>query len=103
MRFKCYLKKQRLFIKRNGNKQISGKTLESDTGSFIPYHQVFLFDQKSKEYIDYVFSDEKGEYAFRGIGEGLFFIVSHYIDDSKNGEIADNIRPIRDPDYDFIK
>ena len=102
MILKLYSKKNRLFIKTNGNKQISGKTLESDADSFIPYHRVFLFDQKSKEYIGDVFSDEKGEYAFRGIGEGPFFIVSHYVDDSKNGEMADNIVPQRDPIYDQI-
>ena len=102
MLLKLYSKKNRLSIIKNGNKQISGKILESDSDSSLLYHQVFLFDQKSKECIDDVFSDEEGEYAFSGIDEGPFFIVSHYIDDSKNGEMADNIIPQRDPRYDQI-
>lgn len=102
MILKLYSKENRLSIKTNGNKQISGKTLDNDADRSISYHQVFLFDQKSKECIDDVFSDEEGEYAFGGIDEGPFFIVSHYVDDSKNGEMADNITPQRDPIYDQI-
>ncbi len=69
----------------------------------LAYHPVKLFRQDLNRFVRTVITDENGEYVMKNITrDGVYFIVSHYKNESKNAEIADNIRPERDSRYDHI-
>lgn len=91
------------FFSYSGDKSISGKLVDRDSVDIpLANHTVFLFDQNNKQLIGSVESSEDGKYSFNDISKGTYFVISHYIDDSKNGEMADNIIPKRDSIHDQI-
>lgn len=93
----------KLIFTRNGAGSIEGKVADVVQDQGMPAHEVKLFDQDSNLYVRSVRTDEEGRYIIPRIDEQYrYFIVSHYIDDSKNGEMADNIIPQRDHIYDQI-
>ncbi|NLD10045.1 MAG: hypothetical protein GX667_10765 [Xanthomonadaceae bacterium] len=90
----------------NGNTSIRGSILdrtEHNGNVPLPIHELKIFDQKRNILLATARTDQFGEYTLKSIDPDLVcFNVSHYIDDSKDGEIADNIKPQRDPIYDQI-
>lgn len=100
------LNSSRVIKKYGGDRMINGKLLdlkENQDTEEIADNEVYTYHQASGELVAVARSNERGEYHITGLNKDKHFVVSHYLDESKNGEIADNIRPIRDPDYDFIK
>lgn len=93
----------KLIFTRNGMGMITGTVADVVQTEGLVSHEVKLFEQTSNLYLKSVYTGEDGRYKISTLDENKrYFIVSHYIDDSKNGEMADNIVPQRDPIYDHI-
>ena len=88
----------------NGPNTISGKTLDKlDNGTAeLQFAPVRLFRQSDGALIKETISNSDGDYQFNSLDSEVYFIVSHYVNHSKNGEMADNIVPQRAPVYDQI-
>lgn len=90
----------------NGDGKVHGSVLDRTGGGIdapIPIHEVKIFNQGSNAMIRRKRSNQYGEYEFKKLDRTqIYFLISHYIDASKNGEMADNIIPQRDPIYDQI-
>lgn len=90
----------------NGDGKVHGSVLDRTGGGVdapIPIHEVKIFNQDTNLMIQRKRSNRYGEYEFKSIDRTqTYFLISHYIDESKNGECADNITPQRDPIYDQV-
>lgn len=87
----------------NSNGKIEGSIKDRKLQDVsLPNHEVKAFLMRSNQLIRKEVTDHNGDYQFTCLPNEPIFIVSHYIDSSKNGEMADNIIPQRDPVYDQI-